>query len=82
MRFCRRCGPLASPRARRRRVLSAAHEIGYLDPAAEPAQSAEPAADLAFIVPGGTNTFLKASDVMETEIELLGRMRNRLVAEA
>jgi len=30
----------------------------------------------------GTNTFLKAGDVMETEIELLGRMRNRLVAEA
>jgi len=29
-----------------------------------------------------TNTFLKAGDVMETEIELLGRMRNRLVAEA
>ena len=29
----------------------------------------------------GTNTFLKAGDVMETEIELLGRMRNRLVAE-
>ncbi|HZC55556.1 MAG TPA: fumarylacetoacetate hydrolase family protein [Xanthobacteraceae bacterium] len=30
----------------------------------------------------GTNTFLKVGDVMETEIELLGRMRNRLVAEA
>ena len=30
----------------------------------------------------GTNTFLKAGDVMETEIEGLGRMRNRLVAEA
>jgi 2,4-didehydro-3-deoxy-L-rhamnonate hydrolase len=30
----------------------------------------------------GTNTFLKAGDVMETEIELLGRMRNRFVAEA
>jgi 2-keto-4-pentenoate hydratase/2-oxohepta-3-ene-1,7-dioic acid hydratase in catechol pathway len=29
----------------------------------------------------GTNTFLKAGDVMETEIELLGKMRNRLVAE-
>ncbi len=30
----------------------------------------------------GTNTFLKAGDVMETEIESLGRMRNRFVAEA
>ena len=30
----------------------------------------------------GTNTFLAAGDVMETEIELLGKMRNRLVAEA
>jgi 2,4-didehydro-3-deoxy-L-rhamnonate hydrolase len=29
----------------------------------------------------GTNTFLKAGDVMETEIESLGRMRNRFVAE-
>jgi len=29
----------------------------------------------------GTNTFLKAGDVMETEIEGLGRMRNRFVAE-
>jgi 2,4-diketo-3-deoxy-L-fuconate hydrolase len=30
----------------------------------------------------GTNSFLKAGDVMETEIESLGKMRNRLVAEA
>jgi 2-keto-4-pentenoate hydratase/2-oxohepta-3-ene-1,7-dioic acid hydratase in catechol pathway len=30
----------------------------------------------------GTNTFLKAGDVMETEIESLGTMRNRFVAEA
>ena len=30
----------------------------------------------------GTNTFLKAGDVMETEIENLGTMRNRFVAEA
>jgi 2-keto-4-pentenoate hydratase/2-oxohepta-3-ene-1,7-dioic acid hydratase in catechol pathway len=30
----------------------------------------------------GTNTFLKVADVMETEIEGLGKMRNRLVAEA
>ena len=30
----------------------------------------------------GTNTFLKAGDVMETEIELLGKMRNKFVAEA
>ncbi len=30
----------------------------------------------------GTNTFLKAGDVVETEVELLGRMRNRFVAEA
>ena len=29
----------------------------------------------------GTNTFLKPGDVMETEIESLGKMRNRLVAE-
>ena len=29
----------------------------------------------------GTNTFLKAGDVMETEIEGLGRMRNRFTAE-
>ena len=29
----------------------------------------------------GTNTFLKVDDVMETEIELLGKMRNRMVAE-
>jgi len=29
----------------------------------------------------GTNTFLKAGDVMETEIESLGKMRNRFVAE-
>ncbi len=29
----------------------------------------------------GTNTFLKAGDVMETEIESLGKMRNRMVAE-
>jgi 2,4-diketo-3-deoxy-L-fuconate hydrolase len=29
----------------------------------------------------GTNTFLNAGDVMETEIELLGRMRNRMVPE-
>jgi len=30
----------------------------------------------------GTNTFLKAGDVMETEIESLGKTRNRFVAEA
>ena len=30
----------------------------------------------------GTNTFLNAGDVMETEIEGLGKMRNRFVAEA
>ncbi|HMG80823.1 MAG TPA: fumarylacetoacetate hydrolase family protein, partial [Xanthobacteraceae bacterium] len=30
----------------------------------------------------GTNTFLNVGDVMETEIEGLGRMRNRFVAEA
>jgi 2,4-didehydro-3-deoxy-L-rhamnonate hydrolase len=30
----------------------------------------------------GTNTFLKVGDVMETEIELLGKMRNKFVAEA
>jgi 2-keto-4-pentenoate hydratase/2-oxohepta-3-ene-1,7-dioic acid hydratase in catechol pathway len=30
----------------------------------------------------GTNTFLKAGDVMETEIESLGKMRNRLIAES
>ncbi len=29
----------------------------------------------------GTNSFLKAGDVMETEIEGLGRMKNRIVAE-
>ena len=29
----------------------------------------------------GTNTFLKVGDVMETEIESLGKMRNRFVAE-
>jgi 2,4-didehydro-3-deoxy-L-rhamnonate hydrolase len=30
----------------------------------------------------GTNTFLRVGDVMETEIESLGKMRNRMVAEA
>jgi 2-keto-4-pentenoate hydratase/2-oxohepta-3-ene-1,7-dioic acid hydratase in catechol pathway len=30
----------------------------------------------------GTNTFLNVGDVMETEIELLGKMRNKFVAEA
>ena len=30
----------------------------------------------------GTNTFLKPGDMMETEIEDLGKMRNRMVAEA
>ena len=30
----------------------------------------------------GTNTFLKVGDVMETEIESLGKMRNRFVAES
>ena len=30
----------------------------------------------------GANTFLKAGDMMETEIEGLGKMRNRFVAEA
>jgi 2,4-didehydro-3-deoxy-L-rhamnonate hydrolase len=30
----------------------------------------------------GTNTFLKVGDVMETEIENLGKMRNRFVAES
>jgi len=30
----------------------------------------------------GTNTFLNAGDVMETEVEGLGRMRNKFVAEA
>jgi 2,4-diketo-3-deoxy-L-fuconate hydrolase len=30
----------------------------------------------------GTSTFLKVGDVMETEIESLGKMRNRFVAEA
>jgi 2,4-didehydro-3-deoxy-L-rhamnonate hydrolase len=29
----------------------------------------------------GANTFLEAGDVMETEVESLGKMRNRLVAE-
>ena len=30
----------------------------------------------------GTNTFLNVGDVMETEIESLGKMRNRFVVEA
>ena len=30
----------------------------------------------------GTNTFIKVGDVMETEVEGLGKMRNRFVAEA
>jgi 2,4-diketo-3-deoxy-L-fuconate hydrolase len=30
----------------------------------------------------GTNTFIKAGDVMETEVEGLGKMRNKFVAEA
>jgi 2-keto-4-pentenoate hydratase/2-oxohepta-3-ene-1,7-dioic acid hydratase in catechol pathway len=30
----------------------------------------------------GTNTFLKVGDVMETEVEGLGKMRNKFVAEA
>jgi 2-keto-4-pentenoate hydratase/2-oxohepta-3-ene-1,7-dioic acid hydratase in catechol pathway len=30
----------------------------------------------------GTNTFLKVDDVMETEIDSLGKMRNRFVAES
>jgi len=30
----------------------------------------------------GTNTFLKAGDVVETEVEGLGKMRNKFVAEA
>ena len=30
----------------------------------------------------GTNTFLKAGDVMETEVESLGKMRNKFVAES
>jgi 2-keto-4-pentenoate hydratase/2-oxohepta-3-ene-1,7-dioic acid hydratase in catechol pathway len=30
----------------------------------------------------GTNTFLAAGDVMETEVESLGKMRNRFVAES
>jgi len=29
----------------------------------------------------GTNTFLKVGDVMETEIEGLGKMRNRFIAD-
>ena len=29
----------------------------------------------------GTNTFLQPGDVMETEVESLGKMRNRFVAE-
>jgi 2,4-didehydro-3-deoxy-L-rhamnonate hydrolase len=29
----------------------------------------------------GTNNFLKVGDLMETEIEGLGRMKNRIVAE-
>jgi 2-keto-4-pentenoate hydratase/2-oxohepta-3-ene-1,7-dioic acid hydratase in catechol pathway len=29
----------------------------------------------------GTNTFLKPGDVMETEVENLGKMRNRFVSE-
>jgi LacI family transcriptional regulator len=41
----------------RRRVLAVAQAIGYLDPALEPAGAAAPI-ELAFIVPGGTNTFL------------------------
>lgn len=39
----------------RRRVLSAAQGLGYLDPVPDAALAA--VADLAFIVPGGTNTF-------------------------
>jgi 2,4-didehydro-3-deoxy-L-rhamnonate hydrolase len=30
----------------------------------------------------GTNSFLNVGDVMETEIESLGKMRNRFIAEA
>jgi 2-keto-4-pentenoate hydratase/2-oxohepta-3-ene-1,7-dioic acid hydratase in catechol pathway len=30
----------------------------------------------------GTNTFIKVGDVMETEVEMLGKMRNKFVAEA
>jgi 2-keto-4-pentenoate hydratase/2-oxohepta-3-ene-1,7-dioic acid hydratase in catechol pathway len=29
----------------------------------------------------GTNTFLKVGDVMETEVESLGKMRNNFVEE-
>jgi 2-keto-4-pentenoate hydratase/2-oxohepta-3-ene-1,7-dioic acid hydratase in catechol pathway len=30
----------------------------------------------------GTNTFVKAGDIMETEVEGLGKMRNRFIAPA
>jgi LacI family transcriptional regulator len=42
----------------RRRVLAAAQAIGYLDPALEPDGPAAAPIELAFIVPGGTNSFL------------------------
>ena len=45
----------------RRRVLSAAQSLGYLDALPEPTHAADgqkAPLDLAFVVPGGTNTFL------------------------
>jgi LacI family transcriptional regulator len=57
----------------RRRVLAAAQEIGYLDAAAEPDGAAPPAPlDLAFIVPGGTNTFL---DTLSRHLVQVGEQR-------
>jgi len=57
----------------RRRVLAAAQEIGYLEPGGAPdgVQSQEPF-DLAFIVPGGTNTFL---DTLSRHLAEIGLQR-------
>jgi LacI family transcriptional regulator len=53
----------------RRRVLAVAQEIGYLDPEPTALTGAlRQQIDLAFIVPGGTNTFLDALSRCLTEI--------------
>lgn len=60
----------------RRRVLATAQGLGYLD--AVPAESGAPPLDLAFIIPGGTNTFLGLLSACLDEIAQRGGAEARI----
>ncbi len=61
----------------KRRVMSAARSLGYLEPGGSDAAEAAPPLDLAFIIPGGTNSFFAAlsSNLQDLAASHEGRAR-------